>query len=328
MRLARLTALAILALAFLAAPVPAEGQPVGRVYRVAWLTPAVAPPDVLELRALREGLRSFGYVDGQNLTLEVQAANGNTALLPVLASRLVESKVDVIVTGGTAAGLAAKKATSTIPIVFAAAAFPERSGLIVSYARPGGNVTGLAFVGPEYGKRLELLRQVSPRLTRVALIYNHENPGSVLAVEEIGRWAERLGVRLDLYGVLRPDDIEKTFATIRSTRPDALMTTADLVVTSYRSQIIEFANRERLLSIYPNRDFVEAGGLMFYGTSVSDMYRKAATLVDRILKGARPGDLPVEQNFKFDMVINLRTAKLLGLTIPPVVLTRADEVIR
>jgi putative ABC transport system substrate-binding protein len=312
----------------LAEPLAAGAQPAGRVYRVAWLTPAVAPPDVLELQALRDGLRNLGYVEGQNLVLEVRAANGNSALLPVLASALVESKVDVIVTGGTAAGLAAKKATSAIPIVFAAAAFPERSGLVASYARPGGNVTGLAFVGPEYGKRLELLRQVSPRLSRVALLYNHQNPGSVLAVEEIGRWAERLGVTLDLYGVLQPEDIQKTFAAIRAARPDGLMTTADLVVTSYRSQIIEFANREQLLSIYPNRDFVVAGGLMFYGTSVSDMYRKAATLVDRILKGARPGDLPVEQNFKFDMVINLKTAKAIGLTIPPVVLARADEIIQ
>lgn len=194
-------ALVFLSLALLAAPLVPQAQPAGRVYRVAWLTPAVAPPDALELQALREGLRDLGYVEGQNLVLEVRAANGNPALLPVLASALVDSKVDVIVTGGTAAALAAKQVTSAIPIVFAQAAFPERLGLVASYARPGGNVTGLAFVGPEYGKRLELLRQVSPRLSRVALLYNHQNPGSVLAVEEIGRWAERLGVTLDLYGV-------------------------------------------------------------------------------------------------------------------------------
>jgi ABC-type uncharacterized transport system substrate-binding protein len=314
-------------LVFLAAPLAGEAQPAGRVYRVAWLTPAVAPPDAVEMQALRAGLRDLGYVEGQNLVLEVRAANGDPALLPVLASALVESNVDIIVTGGTAAGLAAKRATSAIPIVFAAAAFPERSGLVASYARPGGNITGLAFVGPEYGKRLELLRQVSPRLSRVALLYNHENPGSILAVEEIGRWAERLGVTLNLHGVSGPADISKTFAAIRAARPDALMTTADLVVTSYRRQIIDFASKERLLSIYPNRDFVTAGGLMFYGTSVSDMYRKAATLVDRVLKGARPGDLPVEQNFKFDLVINLKTAKALGLTIPQLVLARADEII-
>jgi putative ABC transport system substrate-binding protein len=319
---------ALVAVALVAAPHPPDAQPVRKVYRVAWLTPAVAPPNALELQALREGLRDLGYVEGQNLVLDVRAANGDPALLPVLASALVETKVDVIVTGGTAAGLAAKQATSTIPVIFAAAAFPERSGLVASYARPGGNVTGFAFVGPEYGKRLEMLRQVSSRLARVALLYNHENPGSVLAVEETGRWAERLGVRLDLYGVLGSDGIEKAFAAIRATRPGALMTTADLVVTSYRTQIIEFANQQRLLSIYPNREFVEAGGLMFYGTSVSDMYRKAAGYVDRILKGARPGDLAVQQNFKFDMVINLKTAKALGLTIPQSVLLRADEVIR
>ncbi|HSE94699.1 MAG TPA: ABC transporter substrate-binding protein [Methylomirabilota bacterium] len=314
-------------LALLVPPAAVEGQPAGRVYRVGWLTPAVSPPNTLELQALREGLRNFGYVEGQNLVLEIRAANGNPALLPALAAALVDSKVDVIVTGGTAAGLAAKRATRTIPIVFAQAAFPERSGLVANCARPGGNVTGLAFVGPEYGKRLELLRQVSPHLSRVALLYNHENPGSVLAVEEIGRWAERLGVTLGLYGVARPEDIEKVFTAIRVARPDALMTTADLVVTSYRARTIEFANQHRLLSIYPNRDFVTAGGLMFYGTSVSDMYRKAAVYVDRILKGARPGELPVEQNFKFDLVINLKTAKALGLTIPPLVLARVDEVI-
>jgi putative ABC transport system substrate-binding protein len=318
---------ALFSLASLVTPLAVQAQAPAKVHRVAWLTPAVAPPDVLELQALREGLRDLGYVEGQNLVLEAHAANGDPALLPVLAAGLVALKVDVIVTGGTAAALAAKQATTAIPIVFAAAAFPERSGLVASYARPGGNVTGLAFVGPEYGKRLELLRQVSPRLSRIALLYNHENPGSVLAVEETARWAERLGVKLDLYGVLRREDIEKAFAAIRANRPDALMTTADLVVTSYRAQIIEFANRQRLLSIYPNRDFVTAGGLMFYGTSVSDMYRKAAVYVDRILKGARPGELPVEQNFKFDMVVNLRTAKVLRIAIPELVLVRADELI-
>ena len=235
--------------------------------------------------------------------------------------------MDILCTACSQASGAAKHATSTIPIVFANVAFPDQTGLVESYARPGGNITGVAFIGPEYGKRLELLREASPTLRRVALIYNPDNPGSVLALQETQRWTTALGVRLEPHGFRGPHDLEGIFRAIAGKRPDALMTTADPLIASYRTPIVDFAAKHRLLSMYPGREFVDAGGLMFYGGSVPEMYRRAAVYVDRILKGSKPRDLPVEQPMKFDMVINLKTAKALGLTIPQSLLVRADQII-
>jgi putative ABC transport system substrate-binding protein len=307
---------------------PADAQKAKGARRIGWLSPTSAANDLPNLEAFRAGLREVGYVEGKNITIEARWAEGRSERLAQLAAELVRLPVDVLCTAGSLASGAAKQATSTIPIVFANVAFPDQSGLVASYPRPGGNLTGVAFIGPEYGKRLELLREAHPRLSRVALIYNPDNPGSVLALQETQRWATPLGIRLEPHKFRGPHDFEHVAAAIAGNRPDALMTTADQLITSDRIRIVDFAAKHRLLSMYPTREFAEAGGLMYYGGSIPEMYRRAAVYVDRILKGAKPGDLPVEQPTKFDMVINLKTAKALGLTIPQSLLARADEVIQ
>jgi len=309
-------------------PRAAHAQKAGGTHRIGWLSPASAAEGLPNLEALRAGLRDLGYVEGRNMTIEVRWADGRSERLPQLAAELVRLPVDVLCSAGSQASGAAKQATSTIPIVFANVAFPDRSGLVASYPRPGGNITGVAFIGPEYGKRLELLREADPRLSRVALVYNPENPGSVLALQETQRWATDLGVRLEPHKFRGPQDFEHVFRAIAGKRPDALMTTADPLIASYRARFVEFAAKHRLLSMYPGREFVDTGGLMFYGGSVPEMYRRAAVYVDKILKGANPSDLRVEQPTKFDMVINLKAGKAMGLTIPQSLLLRADEVIQ
>jgi len=312
----------------LAAPLAAAAQQPKGIRRIGWLSPASPTEGLSNIEALRAGLRELGYVEGQNITIEARWADGRSERLPQFAAELARLRVEVICTSGTPASDAAKHATSTIPIVFANVAFPDQTGLVASYPHPGGNVTGVAFIGPEYGKRLELLREVRPALSRVALIYNPDNAASVLALKETQRWAVDLKVRLEPHNFRGPQDVDSVFTAIAAKRPDALMTTADPLIASYRARIVAFAAKNRLPSMYPGREFVEAGGLMFYGGSVPEMYRRAAVYVDRILKGARPADLPVEQPVKFDMVINLKTAKALGLTIPHSMLLRADEVIQ
>ena len=306
----------------------ADAQKAGAMRRIGWLSPASAADGLPNLEALRAGLRELGYVEGQNITIEARWADGRSERLPQLAAELVRLPVDVLCTAGSQAAGAAKHATPTIPIVFANVAFPDQSGLVASYPRPGGNITGVAFIGPEYGKRLELLKEARPGLSRVALIYNPDNPGSVLALQETQRWATELKVSLEPHKFRGPQDFEHVFGAIVGKRPDALMTTADPLIVSYSARIVDFAAKNRLLSMFPTRDFVAAGGLMFYGGSIPEAYRRAAVYVDRILKGAKPADLPVEQPVKFEMVINLKAAKALGLTIPPSLLLRADEVIQ
>ena len=325
----RTTSILVLAIVLLGASLLPEAQErkAGRVLRIGWLSPPPSATGAYELEALREGLRELGYLEGRNITIEARWADGDPAQLPRLARALVEGNVDVICTAGTPATLAAKQATTTIPIVFGRAAFPERTGVVTSLARPGGNLTGVTFIGPEYGKRLELLREVSPKVSRVALLYNDRNTASVLAMNETQEWARTLRVGIEPLGVQDRASLETAFAAIRRGSFDALMTTADPLLASYRSLIVEFATGRRLLSMYGDREYVVAGGLMFYGTSLADMWRHAAIYVDRILKGAKPGDLPVEQPTKFELVINLKTAKALGLTIPPSLLARADQVI-
>ena len=306
----------------------AEGQQAGKVPRVGYLSVTSAANGLHNLGALRAGLRTFGYIEGPSITIEARWADGRIERLPQLAAELVRLPVDVLCTAGGQASEAAQQATSTIPIVFANVAFPVRSGLVASLARPGGNVTGVAFIGPEYGKRLELLKEAYPKLDRVALIYNPDNPGSVLALQETQRWTTALGVRLEPHEFRRPDDFERLFRKIAGKRPDALMTTADSLLISYRTRIVDFAVRHRLPSMYPTREFVLSGGLMFYGGSIPEMFQQVAAYVDKILKGTKPADLPVEQPTKFEFVINLRTAKALGLTIPQTLLQRAGEVIQ
>ncbi len=305
----------------------AIAQPASDALRIGWLSPAAATTGAPNLDALLQGLRELGYQHGRNLTIEARWANGASDRLPPLARELAELRVDVICTAGTQASRAARDATSTIPIVFANVAFPVKQQLVASYARPGGNLTGVAFIGPEYGKRLELLREVLPRLARVGLIYNPENQGSVLALEETKHWAQPLGVTLEPHRLRGPHDIDETFAAIIRSRLDAIMTTADPLIASYGKRIVEFAAKHRLPSMYPGREYVDAGGLMFYGGSITEMYRRAAVYVDRIRKGAKPSELPVEQPIKFDMVINMRAARALGLAIPASRRLRADQVL-
>jgi len=306
----------------------AEGQQAGKVPRVGYLSVTSAANGLHNLGALRAGLRTFGYIEGPSITIEARWADGRIERLPQLAAELVRLPVDVLCTAGGQASEAAQQATSTIPIVFANVAFPVQSGLVASLARPGGNVTGVAFIGPEYGKRLELLKEAYPKLDRVALIYNPDNPGSVLALQETQRWTTSLRVRLEPHEFRSPDDFERLFRKIAGKRPDALMTTADSLLISYRTRIVDFAVRHRLPSMYPTREFVLSGGLMFYGGSIPEMFQQVAAYVDKILKGAKPAHLPVEQPTKFEFVINLRTAKALGLTIPQTLLQRAGEVIQ
>jgi len=311
---------------FLAVPLVAQAQPT-KVHRLGWLSPAAALRGTSNLDALRDGLREVGYVEGRNITIEERWADDKSDRLTSLASDLVRLRVDVICTAGSQAAVAAKHATKDVPIVFANVAFPDEQRLVASYSRPGGNVTGVAFIGPEYGKRLELLREASPSLSRVALLYNPENGGSVLALKETQRWAGSLSLRLEPHGLRRADDLAVAFAAIAKKLPDAMMTTADPLIAAHRGAIVDFAAKHRLLSMYPAKEFVDSGGLMFYGGSIPEMYRRAAVYVDRILKGAKPSDLPIEQPTKFDMVINLKTAKAFGLTIPQSLLLRADEIV-
>ena len=307
--------------------VEATAQPARDTLRIGWLSPAAAATGAPNLDALRQGLREQGYQEGRNLTIEARWADGASDRLPALARELAGLRVDVICTAGTQASQAARDATTTIPVVFANVAFPVQQKLVASYARPGANVTGVAFIGPEYGKRLELLKELVPKLARVALIYNPENAGSVLALDEIKQWATTLAVAVEPYRFRGPHDMEATFAAIAKSRPDALMTTADPLIASYGARIVEFAAKHRLPSMYPGREYVDAGGLMFYGGSIPEMYRRAAIYVVRIRKGAKPNDLPVEQPTKFDMVISLKAARALGIVVPSSLLLRADQVI-
>ena len=312
----------------LAAPLAAEGQTTRNVHRIGYLSVTSEANGLRNLEALRAGLRAFGYIEGQNIMIEARWADGRIERLPLLAAELVRLPVNLLCTAGGQASEAAQQATSTIPIVFANVAFPVQSGVVASLARPGGNVTGVAFIGPEYGKRLELLKEAYPKLDRVALIYNPDNPGSVLALQETQRWTTALRVRLEPHEFRSPDDFERLSRKIAGNRPDALMTTADSLLISYRTRIVDFAVKHRLPSMYPTREFVLSGGLMFYGGSIPEMFQQVAAYVDKILKGTKPADLPVEQPTKFEFVINLRTAKALGLTIPQTLLQRAGEVIQ
>jgi len=308
-------------------PAPLTGEAQGKVYRIGWLSPASSATGAAQLEALRKGLAELGYFEGRNIAIESRWADGDATRLPRLARALAELRVDIICSFGTPATLAAKRATTTIPIVFGQAAFPEQSGIVTSLGRPGRNLTGIAFIGPEYGKRLELLREMSPKTSRVVVLYNDQNIASVLAMTETQKWARTLQVTIDPLGAHDRATLDAAFDTIRRGTPDALMTTADPMLQSYRALIVEFAAGRRLPSMYGDQDYVTAGGLMFYGASTTAMWRQAAIYVDRILKGAKPGDLPVEQPSNFDLVINMKTAKALGLTVPQTLLLRATQMI-
>ena len=311
----------------LAAPLAAEGQQAGKVPRMGFLGVFAGP----NFDAFRQALRELGWVEGQNIVIDHRSAEGRLDRMPDLAAEVVRLKVDIIVAEGTQGVTAARNATETIPIVMIAGS-ADAVGLrfIASLARPGGNVTGLSYsVGPDIaGKGLELLKETVPKVRRVAILSNPANPVQPLFIRELKVAARALGVQLQLLEARGPDEFDGAFAAMTKERVGALLVVADSMFIFHRTRLADLAARSRLPAAYGNRADVEAGGLMSYGPSFRDLWRRAAGYVDKILKGAKPSDLPVEQPTKFELVINLKTAKALGLTIPQSLLARADEVIQ
>jgi putative tryptophan/tyrosine transport system substrate-binding protein len=291
---------------------------------------ATGPTNPARIEAFRQGLRELGYVEGKNIVIDWRHHEGKVDRLPALAAELVRLKVDIIVTAGAPAARVAKEATSTIPIVMTNVGDPVGSGFVASLARPGGNITGLSTLAPELsGKRLELLKEIVPELSRVAVFGTSTNPDNAQMLREVDLAAKVLGVKLQYLDVRERKDSETAFrAAVKELAEAVLMMVVGTVGASQRNQIVDLAMRSRLPVIYSGRADVEAGGLMTYGVNNTDLDRRAATYVHKILKGAKPADLPVEQPTKFEFIINLKTAKQIGLTIPPNVLARADRVIK
>jgi putative ABC transport system substrate-binding protein len=306
-------------------PLAAQGQQGGKKYVIGRFGAGSA--SILS-DLITEALRELGWVEGENVVFERRYADNRLERLPEMAADLVRLKVDVIMAGGTLAPLAAKRATSTIPIVMTDSGDPLGSGLIASLAHPGGNVTGMSLMAPDLGgKRLELLKELLPRLARVAVLWNAANPYSAIVFKETQAAARTLGIEVQSLEVRGPDDLDGAFEAVRKQRPDAMITVEDPLTFTYRKRIADFATGQQLPSLSGLREFVAVGGLTSYGANLADLYRRAAGYVDKILKGAKPAGLPVQQPTKFDLVINLKTAKAIGITIPPSLLARADEVI-
>ena len=318
--------------ALLATPLAADGQQAAKVARIGHLSPNLAAGPHLR-DAFLQGLRDLGYVEGRNVVIEYRDAEGKLERLPALAAELVALKVDVILAdGGTLGPRVAMQATTTIPIVFTSAADPVGSGLVTSLARPGGNVTGLSALGPELvGKRLELLKQAVPGIDRVAVLRGSSTLGERVLkdmLEAADVAARALGVQPQFIEARGPDEFARAFSAMTSARAGALTVLPSNRFLREHRRLVDLAAKNRLPAVYTSREFVDAGGLMSYGAHQPDLFRRAATYVDKILKGAKPGDLPIEQPTKFELVINLKTAKDLGLTIPPSVLARADDLIQ
>ena len=307
----------------------AEAQQPKKIPRIGYLGVNPRSVNLARIEAFQQGLRELGYSEGKNIVIEWRSAEGKVDRLPALASELVRLKVDIIVTNGPTSTRSAKQPTATIPIVMTFDDDPVGNGFVDSLARPGGNITGLSTLSPEIsGKQLELLKEVVPRLSRVAVFGSSIQPGNAQSLKEVELAARAFGVQLQYLDVLDPKDIETAFRTAGTWRAEAVLALASLVLNSHRTQVGELAVKSRLPAIYRRPEFVEDGGLMSYATSYTDLNRRAATYVDKILKGAKPADLPVEQPKKFEFIINLKTAKQIGLTIPPNVLLRADKVIK
>ena len=309
--------------------VAAEAQQPTKVPRIGYLS-TDSPTTIAErIEAFRQGLRELGYAEGKNIVIEWRFAEGKADRLPGLAAELVRLKVDVIVTSGPAATRAAKEATVTLPIVTAQDPDPVGNGLVASLARPGRNITGLSTLAPEIsGKRLELVKEIVPGLSRVAVLASSTTPGNAQALRETELAARAFGVQLQYLNVRSAKDIEPAFRAAAKGHADAVLVLQSPVFVNERTQLADLAVKGRMPAIYDRREFVDDGGLICYGTNFADLSRRAATYVDRILKGAKPADLPVEQPEKFELVINLKAAKQIGLTIPPNVLARADKVIK
>ncbi len=321
--------IALLGGAAVAWPLDVRAQQRARTWRIGFLeTSSPSPARVRLLETLRATLRELGYLEGQNIAFESRFAEGKIDRLPGLAAELVGLKVDVIVTSGTPAGLAAKQATGTIPIVMAQLADPVGAGLVASLGRPGGNVTGLTTQDADLsGKRLDLLKEVVPNVARIALLIDETNPGTVLIARGTQVAARSMGVELQSLGVRGPDELDRAFSAMKEARAGALVVESSSMLFTLRTWLADLAMKNRLPTMFAQREYVDAGGLMAYAADFPDLFRRTATFVDKILKGAKPADLPVEQPVKFDFVINLKTAKTLGLAVSPTLLARADEVI-
>jgi putative tryptophan/tyrosine transport system substrate-binding protein len=313
----------------LVAPLAAEAQQTGKLYRIGFLGNSTPALEANLVGPFREGLRDLGYVEGRNVLIEYRWAEGNYERFPALIAELIAQKVDVIVTAGTPASLAVKKATTSIPLVMVAVGDPVSSGLVASLARPGGNLTGLVSIAPDLeGKRLELLTEVVPKLSHVAFLLNPANAFHVTSEKQARAAAQALHLKVEFVPVRAESEFDRAFQVISSQRPGALVMLADRLFLHHRARIVDFAARNHLPTVYAYTELVEAGGLMSFGPSYPGMHRRAAYFVDRILKGAKPADLPMEQPTNFDLVINLKAAKALGLKIPQSVLLRATEVIQ
>jgi putative ABC transport system substrate-binding protein len=308
-------------------PLAARAQQARKIHTIGYLHPSL--PTFTPVRAaFTNALQELGWIEGQNIAIEWRYAENRLERLPELAAELVRLNVEVIVAIGTLGPLAAKRATSTIPIVMTAAGDPLGSGLVASLAQPGGNVTGMSLMVPDIaGKRLELLKEILPRLVRVAELWNAANPYSAIVFKETQTAARRFGIEVQSLEVRSPDDFNGAFEEARRHRPDALIDVEDPLTNSLHKRVVEFAAAEQLPSLHGVGEEVKAGGLISYGASLSDLFRRAAGYVDKILKGAKPADLPVEQPSKFELLINIKTAKALGITVPSSLLVRADEVI-
>ena len=307
----------------------AEAQRPNKITRLGVLIGASPSATSGRIEAFRQGLRELGYAEGKNIVIEYRYAEGKLDQLPALAAELVRLKVDVILTSGAASTRPAKKATNTIPIVMAQDNDPVGNGFVASLARPGGNITGLSTLAPEIsGKQLELLKEIVPRLSRVVVLGTSNNPGTAQALRETELAARAFGVQLQYLDVLAHKDIETAFREARKGRADAVLVLVSAVFNSHRPEVIDLAVKSRLPVTYYAPEWVEDGGLMNYGVSFTDSYRRAATYVDKILKGAKPADLPVEQPIKFEVTINLKAAKQIGITIDPNLLARANRLIK
>ena len=323
----RRTFIGVLAEALFVAPLAARAQQAAKVYRIGILESVPAAQNAANLDALRKGLRELGYVEGRNLIIEYRSADGRAEQFPELASEMVRLKVDVILTRGTPAARAAKDATATVPVIMATMGDPR--AIVASFARPGGNITGVTTFSTELiAKRIQLLHELVPKLARIALVHNMGNPAAPPEWDETKIAARALGLQAELLDVRSEDGLRRALESAARRRVDALLIGADGLTQMHRQTIVELVTRNRLPAAYPAREFVEAGGLLAYAVNYADLYYRLASFADKIIKGANPADLPVEQPTKFELVINLKTAKALGLAIPQSLLLQANEVIQ
>ncbi len=307
-------------------PLAASAQ--SKTPRIGFMGNSTAALEANLVDAFREGLREHGYEEGRNIVIEYRWADGNYERFPALVAELIAAKVEVIVTAGTPAALAMKNATTTVPLVMVAVGDPVGTGLVPSLARPGANLTGLSSVAPDLeGKRLQLLREVVPALSHVAMFINSLNPFHVSSMRQARAAAQTMGIKLQLHDIRKSEDLDDAFAAIRKERPDAVLILADRVFLHNRERMIDFIKEQRLPNVNAYKELVEVGGLMSYGPSYEDMHKRAAIYVDKILKGAKPADLPIEQPSKFTFIVNLKAAKALGVTVPSQLLGLADELI-